>query len=90
MKDEDFLRHIGLTAREWRAIEQLARSDTRFEPLTLLDHVGPLVIDRLLQMEVAERGPASARAEAASLVGYRLTARGWKVLKRGRAADRSA
>jgi hypothetical protein len=85
MTDEEFLGNVALTAREWRGVGELSKAYGEFEPLAARELLGPIVLERLLAMGVVEKGPTPARFDRRTFpIGYRLTALGWKVMKRGR------
>jgi hypothetical protein len=83
--DDTFLATISLTAREWRAVLELSKAFADFEPLAMRDHVGPIAVERLIEMGLVEKGRTADRFDRKTFpVGYRLAPLGWKVMKRGR------
>lgn len=79
---------VTLDHNEWRALEFLAKSAGNFEPLSESAGLSFVVANRLLETRLAERGRIAAPGEAYPM-GYRLTALGSAVLKRGRHANMS-
>jgi hypothetical protein len=86
MKDEErFIAQEALSAREWRAVQELSKAFGDFEPLAMRDRIGPLTAKSLLEKGLAEMGPSEPRFDRATFpIGYRLTGLGWKIMRRGR------
>jgi len=83
--DDTFLASVTLTAREWRAVLELSKAYGDFEPLAMRDRVGPVAIEKLMEMGLVEKGRTADRFDRKTFpTGYRLAERGWKVMKRGR------
>jgi hypothetical protein len=83
--DDTFLSTVTLSGREWRAILELSKAYGEFEPLAMRSGIGPLALERLMEMGLVEKGRTADRFDRRTFpVGYRLADRGWKVMKRGR------
>jgi hypothetical protein len=83
--DDAFLGAVTLTGREWRAVQELSKAYGDFEPLAMRDRVGPIALEKLIEMGLVEKGRTDPRFDRTTFpVGYRLAPRGWKVMKRGR------
>lgn len=83
--DPDLL-DLGLTARDWTALQKLADAVGEFEPLAKRPGVGTATAERLVALGLVEKGEASpAYKNRGYDVGYRLTERGWRALEHQRA-----
>jgi hypothetical protein len=83
--DDTFLATVTLSGREWRAVLELSNAYGDFEPLAMRRGIGPIALERLIEMGLVEKGRTPDRFDRKSFpVGYRLADRGWKVMKRGR------
>ena len=89
MTAEEILEKAVLTGRQWRAVGELAKAKMDFEPLAMRVNIGPIVIERLIQLGIAEVGPSAPRFnQAAFPIGYRLTRLGRMILARGRMPEK--
>ena len=79
------LETLSLTAREWRALGELAKAKNDLEPLAMRANIGPIVAERLVTLGLAEMGPSAPRFNREAFpIGYRLSRLGQLVLRRGR------
>jgi len=83
--DPDLL-DLGLTGRDWTALEKLAAAVGEFEPLAKRTGVGAVTAERLVALSLVEKGePSPAYKGRGYDVGYRLSERGWRALEHQRA-----
>src|SRR5688572_18749108 len=81
--DDRLLDNVSLDDGDWRSLQFLGRSSRDLEPLSA--SLNFVVATRLLEMRLAERGRINVSDEAYPM-GYRITALGKAVLKRGQRA----